>query len=262
VSVSGQVTEFKGQTQLDRVTTLRVLETAELPAPEEVRLPLTSETDAERYEGMLVTFPQTLTVSGNYGLANFGELVLSSDGRLFNPTNGQGGDEKLNARRRLVLDDGSTRRSPRPVPYVEGTGTRRAGDTVQDSPASSVTASMPIACSPQSHRALLRPIPVWRSRRRGRRHQSRFVQCPQLFTTFVSQDPKARGAKNAAEFARQSARVVAALHRMDADIVGLIEMENNGAKAMGDLLQKLNATYGKRIRGRCRSGAGCGNRCH
>jgi predicted extracellular nuclease len=112
VRVSGQVVEFKGQTQLDRVTAVEVLRRSETPQAVEVRLPLDSVTSLERYEGMLVIFPQTLTVSGNYGLGNYGELVLSSGGRLFNPTNGNVQNAQPNTLRRIVLDDGSHGATP------------------------------------------------------------------------------------------------------------------------------------------------------
>lgn len=55
-----------------------------------------------------------------------------------------------------------------------------------------------------------------------------------------------RGAKTAAEFALQRTKIVNALTAMDADIVGLMEIENNGfdaGSAIEDLVTELNAQF-------------------
>ena len=60
---------------------------------------------------MLVTFTEPLTATETFTLARFGELVVSSEGRLFQPTNDGGDDaaeQDLNNRRRLIVDDGSS----------------------------------------------------------------------------------------------------------------------------------------------------------
>ena len=43
--------------------------------------------DLEPYEGMLVTFPEELTASQNYFQGRYGQVTMSSEGRLFQPTN-------------------------------------------------------------------------------------------------------------------------------------------------------------------------------
>jgi predicted extracellular nuclease len=53
-----------------------------------------------------------------------------------------------------------------------------------------------------------------------------------------------RGANNADEFTRQSDKVVNAILAMDADVIGIAEIENDGydsASAIQDLVNKLNA---------------------
>ncbi|MES9296754.1 hypothetical protein ABEQ71_12555, partial [Cutibacterium acnes] len=55
-----------------------------------------------------------------------------------------------------------------------------------------------------------------------------------------------RGAFDMEEFELQQAKVVEALYRMDADIVGLLEMENNGfgtRSAIAQLVDELNKKY-------------------
>ena len=59
------------------------------------------------------------------------------------------------------------------------------------------------------------------------------------FTTLNS-----RGANTETEFARQKAKIVAALKALDADVVGISEVENNGTTAIQDLVDALNAAYG------------------
>ena len=58
------------------------------------------------------------------------------------------------------------------------------------------------------------------------------------FTTLGS-----RGADDAEEFGRQEAKIVAALARLDADVFGLIEIENNGT-AVDTLVAALNEEIG------------------
>jgi predicted extracellular nuclease len=59
--------------------------------------------------------------------------------------------------------------------------------------------------------------------------------------------PTARGAHSAAEFARQHDKIVAALIALDADIIGLMEIENDGYgvnSAIQELVDGLNAVAG------------------
>jgi predicted extracellular nuclease len=54
----------------------------------------------------------------------------------------------------------------------------------------------------------------------------------------------ARGANTEAEFARQKAKIVEAIAGLDADVVGLMEIENNADGAVNDLVAALNAKIG------------------
>ena len=53
-----------------------------------------------------------------------------------------------------------------------------------------------------------------------------------------------RGANNLAEFNRQQAKIVEALAALNADAVGLMEMQNNGDLAVGHLVAALNQRVG------------------
>lgn len=78
-----------------------------------------SAADWERYEGMALRISAPLTVSGNNGLASYGELTTSFDGRLFQATEiatpgpAAARIEQDNARRTLLLDDARTSKNPR-----------------------------------------------------------------------------------------------------------------------------------------------------
>jgi predicted extracellular nuclease len=59
--------------------------------------------------------------------------------------------------------------------------------------------------------------------------------------------PTERGAQNIDAFNRQSAKIVAALDALDADIVALMEVENDGysdQSAVAELVRKLNKARG------------------
>jgi predicted extracellular nuclease len=59
--------------------------------------------------------------------------------------------------------------------------------------------------------------------------------------------PTSRGADSAAEFERQSDKIVSALAALDADVVGLIEIENDGDgadSAIAELVDRLNTFLG------------------
>jgi predicted extracellular nuclease len=53
-----------------------------------------------------------------------------------------------------------------------------------------------------------------------------------------------RGANGLAEFQRQKAKIVNALVGLNADVVGLMEIQNNGNTAVNDLVAGLNAVVG------------------
>lgn len=70
------------------------------------------------------------------------------------------------------------------------------------------------------------------------------------FTTFTEDNPNARGADNAEQFAVQKAKIVKAINALDADIVALQEIENSVKlgeapdEALKDLVAGLNAAAG------------------
>ena len=93
VRVTGTVNEYFGETQIN-ASAVSVLGAGAIQAVP-INLPVAATTtnsdgeliaDLERYEGMLITFPQTLTVSQLRNLERFGEILLSEGGRQYSFT--------------------------------------------------------------------------------------------------------------------------------------------------------------------------------
>ncbi len=255
VQLSASVAEYKGKgdklpgtvTELTGVTDLSVCGPGPKVTPAKLTLPAT-DAELEQYEGMLVTLPQTLTVTDNYGLGRYGQLGLSVGGRLFVPTNGNtNSTEAQNDARRILLDDGNTAQNPPSIPYLTSdhplTATRRAGDTVRRLTGVLHYAFDHFVIEPTaapnfkaSNPRPARPAPVGGSLKVAGANVLNF------FDTFGG--PNDRGADSAYEFARQKAKVVAELRGLDADVITLMEVENDGDAALNTLVDALNNSYG------------------
>ena len=82
VRVTGNAGENQGQTQISSsIFGIAACGTGSVD-PTDVNLPVATSTTLERYEGMLVRTPQTLYVTEHFQLGRFGQVVLSSGGRL------------------------------------------------------------------------------------------------------------------------------------------------------------------------------------
>jgi predicted extracellular nuclease len=249
VQVTGTVREFASGldtlTELEALSNVTVCEGGVSVEPTPIDLPVAAVGELERYEGMLVTFPQTLTVTEVFNLARFGEISLSAEGRLYHPNNGNGlGDSAaLNPRRRILLDDASTVQNPATIPYLSAPGpdgTRRVGDSVRGlrgilTYGFSAYRVQPVG--PVSFESA-NPRPAAPEAVGGSLHVASF-NVLNYFTTLGS-----RGASNQAELERQRAKLVAAIAGLDADVVGLIEVQNNGDTALTDFVAALNARLG------------------
>jgi uncharacterized protein len=290
VQVAGIVNEGFNQTQIGTTSTVPTIEVCgpgSLPAPTSVDLPA-SAADLERYEGMLVTFPEQLSVSGNFTLARFGELVLSAEGRNIQPTNvvdptdanaaetqndennavAVQSRQNLNLARRILLDDGLSAENPATIPYIDANNTRRLGDTI-----SGLTGVLgfgfsafrvqpvpgyPIVFTNSNPRPTTPPLVGSASVRVASFNVLNYFNDIDAITTDnntnnpaddVCGPPSAlqdcRGADSVPEFTRQRNKVFAAVRGLDADVVGLIEIENDGdssSSAIFDLVSGLNAS--------------------
>jgi uncharacterized protein len=250
VRVQGTVGESFGRTQLGSVSNLVVCPGEGSVTATEVALPVTGLTDWEPREGMKVTFRQSLTIGEYFNFDRFNETVLTV-GRQFQPTSVHepGSPEataltRANLLGRITLDDGRSSQNSDPALHPNGgvfdlTNRFRGGDTVAN-----VTGVLDFAfglyriqpTEGADYRAA-NPRPPEHDDVGGNLKVASF-NVLNYFTTLNS-----RGANTPEERARQRAKIVAAITELDADVVGLIEIENNIA-AIEDLVNGLNAASG------------------
>ncbi|MEZ4661545.1 MAG: ExeM/NucH family extracellular endonuclease [Caldilineaceae bacterium] len=248
VRVRGAVSEFNGLTEVTAAEIL-VCSTGNSVAPTNISLPVSSVDDFEKYEGMLVTFPQSLVISEYFNFDRFGEIVLTSERHLTPSAEFEPGPAAIQAAQeflldKITLDDGRGSQNPDPAIHPNGANFDlnnlfRGGDTVAN-----VTGVMDYAFSlyriqptqgadyTNTNPRTAAPDSV------GDGLKVASFNVLNYFTTFGS-----RGANDDNEFQRQRAKIFAALQAIDADIVGLIEIENNGA-ALTDLVDGLNNLVG------------------
>jgi predicted extracellular nuclease len=260
VRVTGTVSEQFNNTQINPASAVVVCSTGNpLPPPVSYDLPEPVNNDLERVENMLVTFPETLTVTGNFTLGRFGEAVLSSDGRLFQQNNFDRTNSvaalavaALNPRRYVVLDDGLSIQNPDPTPYFNASNTRRVGDTV-----TGLTGVLTFDFSEYRLEPTTAPVFVSANPRTaapasvGNELSPNFVKASSFnVLNYFNGDgagggfPTSRGATSLAEFNRQRDKIIAAIIAINADVSGVIEIENDGStatSAISDLVNGLNA---------------------
>ncbi len=245
--VQGEVAEVSGLTTLTNITNVSVCQSGTSVTAAILTLPVFDLADWEMYEGMLLSVPQTMYVSGHFELGRTGEVDLSVDGRLYAPTNvttpGAPANalEDINDRSRIILDDGSNAVDLTAVPYLGADGTLRAGDTVPgltgvldySSNAFRIQPTAAVSFTRVNERSEAPPSVGGRLKVTG-------FNVANYFTTIDDGLNDARGADSPEEFLKQREKLVAAILALDADVVGLIEIENNGDTAVGDLVDGLN----------------------
>ncbi|MGH9181770.1 MAG: ExeM/NucH family extracellular endonuclease, partial [Acidimicrobiales bacterium] len=248
VRVTGTVQEAFGLTLIGGVTGADCGD-AVIPAPTPLVLPA-DDPARERLEGMLVTLAGPVTATETFNLGRFGELVVSAGGRLYVPTNGTGISEEGNDRRRLVVDDASNVQNPDDIPFAEPGDVIRLGDTLVDVVGVLSYGFGAYRLQPTQPATVLdtnprppAPDPV------GGNVQVASFNVLNYFTTVDDGDPfprgLPRGADTATELQRQRAKLVEAIATLDADVVGLMEIENDeDDAAVDDLVAALDTRMG------------------
>ncbi|HEY7332464.1 MAG TPA: ExeM/NucH family extracellular endonuclease, partial [Candidatus Limnocylindria bacterium] len=273
VAVAGTAGEGFGVTQV----TLDAFEVCEgaatdLPIAAELTLPLAPvERDAawEPTESMRVTHPE-LTVTEFFQVERFGEIRLSADGVLQTPTNvhlpGSPEAEELladNLAALIILDDGRTGQNLNRLsgdsllPYVEEGGTLRIGDELLDETFVLHFGFSAWRLQPVDIDALTDALAANRTRPRPQDPPdvggTLRVASFNVLNYFNGDGegggfPTARGAITQSELDRQTTKLVDAILRLDADVYGLIEIENDGGarQAVETLVSALNEELGSK----------------
>ncbi len=248
----------------------------ELPANGSTR----DEGTFEPLEGMVVRFPEQLVVSEYFELARYGQIVLAADGRPYQFTHGNGPSipgyaaflDDLNARRIILDDDNNTQNDAVtgpdsnepyywPRPGLSSTNRIRGGDTITN-----VTGVLHWSFAGQTGTDAWRIRPI-----QGRAYtftptnpappepepvggQLRVASFNVLnYFATVDTTPNdngpcgpnrnldCRGADSDAERVRQLDKIAAGLNAIDADVAGLIEIENDEGTATEQIVDALNA---------------------
>lgn len=283
IRLTATVTEFNAGdasrtvTRLTGVSVIDVISRGNPLLPTDIALPLASADDFERLEGMLVRIVNPLTVSQNAFQGRYGQVTLSA-GRLEKPTNRHAprsaqalAAAAANAAAMIVLDDGRSSQYPDPVPYLGADRTLRAGDSATglvgtiDFGLIGASSSGPAGYKLQPAAAPVfsrdNPRPSAPSLPAGNVKVASF-NVLNFFTTFADgttasgqvgqgcalgasvSRANCRGAGDLAAFQRQRAKIVAAVVALDADVLGLMEVQNNGDAAVANLVDGLNAVAG------------------
>lgn len=295
VRVTGDSSEYYGMSQLTASTASSIVVLSAgnpLPTPALVELPvpglpgddLAAANAAinayfEAFEGMLVTFPDTLSVAEYFELARYGQVVLTEGGRehTFTADNvpSAGGliaHEIDLAGRTVILDDtNNIQNSPidgavdtpyyHPAPGLSTGNFFRGGDTITN-----LTGVLHWSYAGQSG------TDAWRIRPVAEAYSYAFtpvngrsgmpdvggslkVASFNVLNYFLTVDTTSsnnsgpcgpsgtmdcRGADSQAELERQRAKLLTALAAIDADIYGLMEMENTpGVEPLADIVAGL-----------------------
>ncbi|WP_322081661.1 ExeM/NucH family extracellular endonuclease [Burkholderia sp. BCC1972] len=245
VHLTGRIDDRYGRTQFTLTGGVAVCARGQAVTPATLTLPVATPAVLAAHEGMLVRLPQTLTVSDTHELGRYGSVVLSN-GRLRIPTQVAPPAEAAalaaaNARNRIVLDDGSNRRDRAavryPSPALSAANTLRAGYTVRGVEGVlelryGAWRLQPAAGAAQAFDATANP-----RRDAPARHPDADVRVVSFNVfNYFNGDGRGggfgaaadRGAKTPAAFARQEAKIVAALRALNANVIGLMEIANNG----------------------------------
>jgi len=295
VTVTGTVTEYFGETQLN-ATSVELVEAGAVADVMSLAVSLSLDAidavttsqdgdyipDLEAYEGMLVTFTDTLTVAEMFQMDRFNEIGLSANGRpqqytQFAEPDVAGYESYLRqtGSDRIFFDDGLNRQNAAILPEADLNGDGvfdtadgfSMGDTI-----TGLTGVLTYDWAGNSASGA-----TWRVRSvddgnvfedTGTRPDTppdvggsitvTSFNVLNFFTTLVGEGTSGpgglnpRGANTVEEYERQLDKLVTTLTAIDADLFGLVELENefqtdqngDGEVAIQSLVDAMNAEYG------------------
>ncbi|HEX4346737.1 MAG TPA: ExeM/NucH family extracellular endonuclease, partial [Vicinamibacterales bacterium] len=283
VQVTGTVSEFgssgSNKTEIDTPTVEPCGALTADVTPTDVTLPLPPASGGvpylERFEGMLVRFHQTLYVTEHFQLGEFGQIVMSSGGRLRQPTSILPPGAQANALQtandlnQIIVDDELNNTDPDPIKFgdggnpLSGLNTLRGGDSATDivgvvtqetfsaaeyhlRPINALGGGVPIF-QKTNPRPTAAPTVGGRLKVVGMNVLNYFLTLDVSGNKCgpVGNQQECRGANTAEELQRQQAKLNAALVKLNGDIVGMSELENTtGVDPLADIVGRLNGTVG------------------
>ena len=277
VRVAGTAGENQNQTQISGPTTLQCGATGNI-APIDITLPFASADYPERYEGMLVNLPQMLYVTEHFQLGRFGQVVMTSqDDRLQQPTNVTTPGaaalalQAANDLNRIIIDDNNNLQNADPIVFGRGGNPLSASNTLRGGDRAANIVGVLVydwaGNSDSGNAYRVRPIGALNGGVINFQAVNTRPASPSVtgrlrvtaantlnyFNTFGDgactggvggAATDCRGATNSTEFARQWPKTVASLVGGGADVIGLMEIENDGygeSSAIQHLVDRLNA---------------------
>jgi len=247
IRVVGRTLELFGLTEIASVEDSADCGASTAITPTALDLPIT---DREPFEGMLVTFTDTMFVTDTFNLPNFGEVWIAAGGVVEQPTNEFSvGDPALaaladdNMARSIILDDGSTS-TPAEVPYLPTDGTLRLGDTTTGVTGAMhysfgqfrINPTVDVTFVPTNLRPATAPNV-------GGEIVIATANVLNFWTTLGG-----RGASTTEQLAEQTDGLVAELIGLGADVIGLEEMENDPAHTpITTLVAAMNTAEGSTV---------------
>lgn len=244
VMVSGQVTEYYGLTELSKVSQVRVCDTHQTLPPV---VPLSSLQQVPGWQERVESMPvqtSTLWITGNSTLSRFGELDTATD-NLFEHATGPTAPTQPYSH--WVIDDGSPGSASLWATYTDADSVR-LGARIEPFTAIVSYAYGQYRLLPQSRiqsqpnrpiAAPVSPFPLEATTSIAQLNVRNLFNGDGLGQGF----PTARGAKTATEFQQQLAKLALTLNQLNADIIAVSELENDGfdsTSAVADLVRAIN----------------------
>lgn len=242
VELTGTIEEFNGRTQIKAVTSQTVLSSNNT-------IPITTiifdpnNWNPEIYEGMILNFNQTLYVTKNSDLKTLGQLSLNSK-RVFSPTNQflPKSTEYYtlvtqNQKKQLTLEDGVNTANYSPAIFADANGTRRTGERVSNLVAVVDNIDANYFIYPTT-----KPVFFGNHRPSAPTDLGNYnikVCATNLEYYLPFNYNGTYGAGNAIEAQKQHIKIIKGLLAIDADIYGIIEIEE-GQNALSKLVDSMN----------------------
>lgn len=261
VRVSGTVKEFHGLTELTNARLEADCGPTPMPAAVVLDRLWPVATPPEALENMRVRLAVPLTVIDSHHLARYGELTLAPDRQWIPTQRMPPGPEahrrfQTQERQRLTLDDGSGIRGPEPVPYPPGGLTMASAEAVRAGARVTnlegvldfrfgqwrLQPSMIPRFDPANPRPAAPEPPAAGHLRVASFNLGNYFNGDGQGGGFKS----SRGAGDDTELAAQTARLESAIDRLRADILAVMEVENDGYgpdSALADLTRALGPPW-------------------